>query len=191
MSVLFTSMFSSISIVWDREFGFLKEVLVAPVSRWAVALGKVLGGATVAAFQSMLLVALAPFAGVYPTPRMVVELLLLCFLISVALTSLGTAIAARMRSMQSFQVIMNFFVMPLYFLSGAMFPLTTAPDWMRTLAVFDPLTYGVDALRHVALSDVVTPVDLLRWELSTDVAMVGLAAVLLLGVATVQFNRAS
>ena len=84
MSVLFTSMFSAISIIWDREFGFLKEVLVAPVPRRAVALGKVLGGATIAVFQSMILVVVAPFAGIYPSPRMVVELLLLCFLIGVA-----------------------------------------------------------------------------------------------------------
>ena len=122
MSVLFTSMFSAISIIWDREFGFLKEVLVAPVPRWAVAVGKVLGGATIAVFQSMILVVVSPFAGIYPSPLMVLELMLLCFLISVAMTSLGTAIAARMRSMQGFQMIMNFLVMPLYFLSGAMFP---------------------------------------------------------------------
>src|SRR6516164_4246447 len=100
MSVLFTSTFSAISIIWDREFGFLKEVLVAPVPRWAVAVGKVLGGATIAVLQSMILVLVAPFAGIYPTPWMVVQMLLLCFLISVAVTSLGTAIAARMRSMQ-------------------------------------------------------------------------------------------
>ena len=154
MSVLFTSMFSAVSIIWDREFGFLKEVLVAPVPRWAVAVGRVLGGATIAVFQSMILVVVAPFAGIYPSPRMAVELLLLCFLISVAMTSLGTAIAARMRSMQSFQMIMNFLVMPLYFLSGAMFPLASAPAWMQTLMVLDPMTYGVDALRHVVLSGV-------------------------------------
>jgi ABC-2 type transport system permease protein len=94
MSVLFTSTLSAVSIVWDREFGFLKEVLVAPVPRWAVAVGKVLGGATVAVLQSMLLVMLAPLAGVSPSPRMAVELLLLCFLTSVAVTGLGTAVAA-------------------------------------------------------------------------------------------------
>jgi len=197
MSVLFTSMFSAISIIWDREFGFLKEVLVAPVPRWAVALGKVLGGASIAVFQSMILVALAPFAGIYPSPLMVVKLLLLCFLISVAMTSLGTAIAARMRSMQSFQVIMNFLVMPLYFLSGAMFPLDSAPAWMQAPMVLDPLTYGVDALRHVALSEVELPsgsaamVGLVRWDMLTDVSILGLVAVLLVGVAAVQFNRAT
>lgn len=197
MSVLFTSMFSASSIIWDREFGFLKEVLVAPVPRWAVALGKVLGGATIAVFQSMILVLLAPFAGVYPSPLMIVELLLLCFLISLAMTSLGTAIAARMRSMQSFQVIMNFVVMPLYFLSGAMFPLDSAPAWMQTLIVLDPLTYGVDALRHVVISGVELPsasaamVGLVHWDILTDVSVLGLVAVSLVAVAAVQFSRAS
>src|SRR6516225_9121743 len=191
MSVLFTSIFSGISIIWDREFGFLKEVLVAPVPRWAVAVGKVLGGATIAVLQSMILVLVAPFAGIYPTPWMVVQMLLLCFLISVAVTSLGTAIAARMRSMQSFQMIMNFLVMPLYFLSGAMFPLASAPTWMRTLMVLDPLTYGVDALRNVVLSGGDLPAGLVRWDMLTDVSILGLVAVLLVGVAAVQFNRAS
>jgi ABC-2 type transport system permease protein len=196
MSVLFTSMFSAISIIWDREFGFLKEVLVAPVPRRAVALGKVLGGATIAIFQSMILVAVAPFASIYPSPRMVVELLLLCFLIGVAVTSLGTAIAARMRSMQSFQMIMNFLVMPLYFLSGAMFPLDSAPAWMQTLMVLDPLTYGVDALRHVVFTGLERPVGsaslagLVRWDMLTDVSILGLVTVLLVSVATVRFNRA-
>ncbi|MGO9471350.1 MAG: ABC transporter permease [Isosphaeraceae bacterium] len=193
MSVLFTSMFSAISIVWDREFGFLKEVLVAPVPRWAVALGKVLGGATIAVLQSMILAVVAPFAGIYPSPRMVVELLLLCFLIGVAVTSLGTAIAARMRSVQSFQMIMNFLVMPLYFLSGAMFPLVSAPPWMQTLMVLDPLTYGVDALRHVVLSAVELPArtaPLVHWDMLTDVSILALVAALLVGVAAVQFDRA-
>ena len=174
-----------------------KEVLVAPVPRWAVAVGKVLGGATIAVLQSMILVMVAPFAGIYPSPLMVVELLLLGFLISVAVTSLGTAIAARMRSMQSFQMIMNFLVMPLYFLSGAMFPLASAPAWMQTLMVLDPLTYGVDVLRNVVLSGVELPagsaplVGLVRGDMLTDVSILGLVAVPLVGVAAVQFNRAS
>src|SRR5579864_4712513 len=152
MSVLFTSIFSAMSIIWDREFGFLKEVLVAPAPRWAVAAGKVLGGATVATLQSAILLLLAPLAGVWPTPLVAVELLLLCFLMSCAMTSLGVAIAARMRSMQGFQMVMNFLVMPLYFLSGAMFPVSSAPPWMKALMTADPLTYGVDGLRIIVLS---------------------------------------
>src|SRR5438105_12043307 len=120
MSVLFTSIFSGMSIIWDREFGFLKEVLVAPVPRWAVAVGKVLGGATVAMLQTVILIALAPFVGIGLAVTLALQLLLLCFLMSIAVTSLGVAIAARMRSLQGFQMLMNFLVMPLYFLSGAM-----------------------------------------------------------------------
>src|SRR6516164_1680445 len=114
MSVLFTSMFSGISIIWDREFGFLKEVLVAPVPRWAVAVGKILGGATVAMAQAVILIALAPFIGVSLSVIVVLKMLAVCFLISMAITGLGVFIAVPMRSMQGFQMVMNFLVMPLY-----------------------------------------------------------------------------
>jgi ABC-2 type transport system permease protein len=192
MSVLFTSIFSGISIIWDRQFGFLKEVLVAPAPRWAVAAGKVLGGASVATVQSAILLLLAPLAGVFPSPLMILELLLLCFLLSCSMTSLGVAIAARMRSMQSFQMIMNFLVMPMYFLSGAVFPVTSAPPWMQALMMIDPLTYGVDALRNVILSGV--PVSagapgLIRGDLLTDVAVMAGVAVVLAGVAGLSFSR--
>ena len=154
MSVLFTSIFSAISIIWDREFGFLKEVLVAPVPRWAVALGKILGGSTVAMVQSAILIVLAPFVRVSLSITLVVELLVFCLLISIAITSLGVFIAARMRSMQGFQMLMNFLVMPLYFLSGAMFPIRSAPGWMKALMTLDPLTYGVDGLRNIVFAGV-------------------------------------
>ncbi len=153
MSILFTSIFSAISIIWDREFGFLKEVLVAPVPRWAVAIGKALGGATVAMVQSIIMVAMAPFVGIALSVVLIVKVLMLAFLMSIAVTSLGIVIASRMASMQSFQMVMNFLVMPLYFLSGAMFPMTTAPIWLKSLMTVDPLTYGVDAIRNVVFSD--------------------------------------
>jgi ABC-2 type transport system permease protein len=197
MSVLFTSMFSGISIIWDREFGFLKEVLVAPVPRWAVAVGKVLGGATIAVTQSLILVVVAPIAGVWPTPLIIVEVLVLCFIISFAVTSLGVAIAARMRSMQSFQMLMNFLIMPLYFLSGAMFPIASAPGWMRVLMFFDPLTYGVDALRNVILGGGLLGggldpalAGLVHGALWIDVVVLIGVAALLAGVAAYQFNMA-
>jgi ABC-2 type transport system permease protein len=204
MSVLFTSIFSAMSIIWDREFGFLKEVLVAPVPRWAVAVGKILGGATVAMVQSVILIALMPFTGIYPTVGLIIGLLLLSFLMSLAMTSLGVAIAARMRSMQGFQMLMNFLVMPLYFLSGAMFPISSAPAWMKLLMTLDPLSYGVDALRNVVLSgatnhaessvqslaDVARNAGLIRWDLGFDVAIMALAAVVLIAVAAFRFSRA-
>ena len=189
MSVLFTSMFAAISIIWDREFGFLKEVLVSPAPRWAVAVGKVFGGATVAMIQSVILIALAPVAGVTPSVMMVVGLVLLCFLISVAITSIGVAIAARMRSMQGFQMIMNFLVMPMYFLSGAMFPMKTAPAWMKPLMTVNPLKYGVDALRGVVWTEVgVGPETDLPLEM--NVALLAALAAVLIGVAAFLFSTA-
>jgi ABC-2 type transport system permease protein len=197
MSVLFTSIFSGVSIIWDREFGFLKEVLVAPVPRWAVAVGKILGGSTVAMAQSAILIALAPLIGIVPSVQLVLELLLLCFLMSMAMTGLGVALAARMRSMQGFQMLMNFLVMPLYFLSGAMFPIMSAPGWMRALMTVNPLTYGVDALRSVCLAGAGSSVletarqdGLILGSLGLDVAVMVLVAGLLAGTAAWRFSQA-
>ena len=193
MGVLFTSMFSAISIIWDREFGFLKEVLVAPVPRWGVAVGKILGGATVAMMQSVVLIALAPVASVGLSPLVVVELLLLCFLMSIAITSLGVFVAATMRSMQGFQMLMNLLIMPLYFLSGAMFPIASAPSWMRVLMTIDPLTYGVDALRNVVFTGTELPPEaqaLIWGSLPLDVAIMAGVALLFAGVASLRFHTA-
>jgi ABC-2 type transport system permease protein len=200
MSVLFTSIFSGMSIIWDREFGFLKEVLVAPVPRWAVAFGKILGGATVAMSQSLILIALAPFIGITLSIEVVLQLLLICFLISIAITGLGVFIAASMRSMQGFQMLMNFLVMPLYFLSGAMFPVSSAPGWMRTLMTVDPLTYGVDGLRIVVLSaagtaeqslaETARSFGLVRWDLPLDAAVMALVGVLFAVLAALRFSKA-
>jgi len=203
MSILFTSIFSAVSIIWDREFGFLKEVMVAPVPRWAVAVGKILGGATVAMIQSTILILLAPIVGVSISPVIFLELLLLAFLISFAISSLGVMIAARMQSMQGFQMIMNFLVMPLYFLSGAMFPLASAPAWMKSLMTVDPLTHGVDALRNVLYSGTSIQVEgvtvplaemarragLVRWDLGSDALVMAGVALLLAAAAACRFNR--
>jgi ABC-2 type transport system permease protein len=151
MSILFISIFSGMSIVWDREFGFLKEILVAPINRSAVAIGKTLGGATQAMVQGLILLLLAPVAGVKLTPTSVLELLPLMALVSFALTAMGVALAARMRSMQGFQGVMNFLMMPLFFLSGALFPLKGLPAWMDVLTHLDPLAYGIDPIRKVIL----------------------------------------
>jgi ABC-2 type transport system permease protein len=152
MTVLFTSVFTAMSIVWDREFGFLKEVLVAPVSRTAVAIGKALGGSTQAVLQGSIVLLLAPLAGVSLTPMTIVAVLPLMFLLAFALTSLSIALAARMRSMEGFQVMMNFFMMPLFFLSGALFPLNDLPGWLAALTMLDPATYGIDPIRRVIMT---------------------------------------
>lgn len=151
MTILFTSVFSAISIIWDREFGFLKEVLVAPISRSSVALGKAFGGTTVAMFQGTIMLIYAPFVGVELTWLMVAKLWFLMFLISFSLTSMGIVIAARMKSMEGFQMIMNFLLMPIFFLSGAIFPLKNLPAWLDCLVRIDPLAYGIDALRGVII----------------------------------------
>lgn len=183
MSVLFTSVFSGISIIWDREFGFLKEVLVAPVPRWATAVGKALGGSTAAMVQASILLTLAPLAQVSLNLVMVVKLLATLFLISLALTSFGIAIASRMETMEGFQMIMNFLIMPLYFLSGAMFPMQSVPQWMAFLMRLNPLTYGVDALRSIlyAGADPQILAFLVRYDLKLDL-LVLIMVTLTLGI---------
>jgi ABC-2 type transport system permease protein len=157
MAVLFTAVFSAISIVWDREFGFLREVLVAPISRAAVVLGKALGGSTVAMFQGAILLMLAPILGVSLDPLLVLKLLGLMFLTALALTSMGILIAARLQSMEAFQMIMNFLIMPMFFLSGAFFPLRGLPVWMTVITRFDPVAYGVDPMRRLLLGADLAP----------------------------------
>jgi ABC-2 type transport system permease protein len=151
MTLLFTSVFSALSIIWDREIGFLKEVMVAPISRSAVAIGKTLGGSTVAMLQGCLMLLFAPFLHVTLSWGTMLALLPLLLYISFSLTAMGIAAAARMRSMQGFTVIMNFLTLPMFFLSGAMFPIDGLPRWMTVLVTLNPLTYGVDALRSVVI----------------------------------------
>lgn len=194
MSVLFTSVFSGVSVIWDRDFGVLKEVLVAPVPRWAVAVGKAFGGATVTTIQTAILLVLAPVAGIPLALDGVVEMLALAFLLSLGLTFFGLALASRMTSMQGFQMIMNFLVMPLYFLSGAMFPLTSGvPAWMSALMHVDPLTYGVDALRHAIYSGptlaMMKAAELVRFDVVTDIMVLVALSAALAAVATTSFNR--
>ena len=158
MAVLFTSIFSAMSIVWDREFGFLKEVLVAPIDRSAIAIGKALGGSTQAMVQGILLLVLAPIVGVTLTPLAVIELIPLIFVLAFALTTLGVVLAAGIKSMQGFQAVINFLMMPIFFLSGALFPLGNLPWWMTGLTRIDPAAYGIDPLRRVILGASGVPV---------------------------------
>jgi ABC-2 type transport system permease protein len=157
MAVLFTAIFSAISVVWDREFGFLREVLVAPVPRWAVVVGKMLGGSTNSRVQGLLILLFAPLVGVPLTPLMILELIPTVFVTACALSALGLVIAARMRSMEGFQVVMNFLLMPMFFLSGAVFPLGNLPGWLAVLTRIDPVSYGVDAIRQIVLHQAGVP----------------------------------
>jgi ABC-2 type transport system permease protein len=149
MSTLFTALFSAGSIVWDREFGFMREMLVAPVSRSAIVLGKCFGGATVATLQGLVILCLAGAVGVPYSPSLMLELIGAMLILSFALTALGVAAAARMRNIQSFFGLMQVVVMPMFFLSGALYPLNSLPGWLRALTRIDPITYAVDPMRRL------------------------------------------
>jgi ABC-2 type transport system permease protein len=147
MTLLFTAIQSAISIIWDREFGFLKEVLVAPVSRASVAVGKGLSGATLALIGGLITLLFAPFIGVHLSIVSFLVLIPLMFLLGFAITGVGILIAARMTSFEGFGTISNFLIMPMYFMSGAIFPPHDLPEWLMVLVRINPLTYGVDLLR--------------------------------------------
>jgi ABC-2 type transport system permease protein len=154
LTVLFTSIFSAVSIVWDREFGFLREMLVAPVRRGALVSGKCIGGASVATVQGALLLFLAPAVGVPWSPVLLVELLAIMALTAFTLTSLGIVIASRMQQVESFQFVMQLLVLPMFFLSGAVFPLNRLPKWLAVATKIDPLTYLVNPMRRVVFAHV-------------------------------------
>jgi daunorubicin resistance ABC transporter membrane protein len=201
MSVLFTAIFSAASIVWDREFGFLREMLVAPVSRAALVIGKSLGGATVATLQGIVMLALAGLAGVpYSMSLMVIlvgELLLLSF----TLTAFGVMMAARIKQMQAFMALTQMLVMPLFFLSGALYPLTGLPGWLTVLTRIDPLTYIVAPMRDAVFSHLdISPAALntlapgVTWwgwtvPVGLSLAIVAAMGLGLLGVAIAEFQR--
>lgn len=148
MAVVFSAMFFGMEVIWDRQFGFLKETLVAPVSRLKIMVGRTLGGATVASLQGLLVLAISFLAGFRMVSWGYLPLaIVLMFLIAMLFTAFGTAIASQMEDMHAFPVIMNFLVMPMFFLSGSIFPLDNLPATIRTVASLNPLTYGVDSLR--------------------------------------------
>jgi ABC-2 type transport system permease protein len=148
MILLFASMVAGMSIMWDREFGFLKEVMVAPVSRLSIAIGRTMGGVTTAIMQGLLILGISLLIGVKITsPTGLSMSVVFMLLVSTAFVCLGMAFASRMTDFQGFMLIMNFIIFPLFFLSGALFPLSAFPSWLQIIAYLDPLTYGVDALR--------------------------------------------
>ena len=148
MSILFTAIFAGIEVIWDKQFGFLKETLVAPVTRTKIMIGRTLGGATVATIQGLIVFFITFFVGFRPVSIWLsIVSFVVMFLIAMLFTALGTAIASRLEDMQGFQLIMNFLVMPLFFLSGALFPIDNLPKAIDIITKIDPLTYGVDALR--------------------------------------------
>ncbi|MFH2107297.1 MAG: ABC transporter permease [Chrysiogenia bacterium] len=152
MSILFSSTFAGLSVIWDRESGFLKEIMVAPVSRVSIVLGRIAGGITTSLFQALAILTISILLGFRPQKWiMLIPGLFFMILISITFIGLGLAFASRMRDIHGFTLIMNFVIFPLFFLSGALFPLNSFPAWVRFISRFDPLTYGVDGLRAALL----------------------------------------
>lgn len=151
MTLLFTSVWSGVSVIWDREFGFWKEIMVAPVSRTSIVIGKALGSGTSALIQGSIMLPLAFLVGVHLSPLSLLTLLPTMFLISIGLVCIGLLIASIIASMEAFNFIMSLVVMPMFFTSGALFPLTSAPGWLKSFSYVNPMTYGVDALRWATL----------------------------------------
>jgi ABC-2 type transport system permease protein len=182
-AILFMAVFNGVELIWDRQFGFLKETLVAPVSRLEIVLGRVLGGATIATFQGMIVFVLTLLLGFKPQSIiLLVPAICLMFLIALFYTALGTAIASLMKDFHGFQLIMNFLVMPTFFLSGAIFPVESAPLALRLISKVNPLTYGVDGLREL-LSGI------LHFGLTKDIFILILLSAFLLSFSSYLFSK--
>lgn len=183
MSVLFTAIFSGIEIIWDRQFGFLKETLVAPVPRIVIMFGRTLGGATVASIQGLIVFCLTLLTGFRPVNWLQVPIaFVVIFLVALLFTGIGTAIASVLEDMQGFQLIMNFLVMPIFFLSGALFPLQGLPKVMEIITRFDPLSYGVDAVRGALINTSL-------FGISTDIAILASVTIVVLIIGSLLFER--
>ena len=201
MSVLFTAAFAGISIVWDREFGFLREMLVAPVGTTAIMTGKCLGGATVATLQSLVILALAGLVDVPYDPVMMLELVVLLFLMAFMICALGLVLAARVKQIQSAMPLVQLTITPLMFLSGALFPLSNLPAWLKVVTTLNPMTYAVESIRSVvfdrldlapAVRATFDPgITWAGWPVPTavEVAVVVVTCLVLLGLAVARFAR--
>jgi ABC-2 type transport system permease protein len=183
MTVLFTSMFSGIALLWDRQFGFLKETLVAPVPRIWIMTGRTLGGATVATLQGLLIFVVSLVAGFRPAGLFVLPAAVcVMVLVAVVFAALGTAIGSSLKDMQGFQLVMNFMVMPIFFLSGALYPLSNLPKALAVLTRLDPLTYGVDGVRGALIG-------VTHFGVAADVVVLVGVAALLLGAGAWRFSK--
>jgi ABC-2 type transport system permease protein len=202
MAVMFTAMFSAASIVWDREFGFLREMMVAPVRRSSIVLGKCFGGATVAAFQGVIVIAIAGLVEVPYAPSLMLEIFALQLLLAFAITAFGMMAAARITQMQSFMALMQMAIMPMFFISGAMFSVANLPGWLAILNRLDPLTYAVDPMRRAIFAHLnISPaarqalapgVTWWGWHVPTliEAAVIAALGLVMLGIAIWEFSRA-
>jgi ABC-2 type transport system permease protein len=184
MTVMFSAVFNGIELIWDRQFGFLKETLVAPVPRMMIMVGRTLGGATVSMIQGMIVVLICILAGFRPVSYQALPYaLVFMVLVSVMFTALGTAIASALSDFQAFQLIMNFLVMPMFFLSGALFPLTGVPGPIRIIAAINPLSYGIDGMR-AALTGIPG-----HFGPAADLAVLTGVTCLFLGIGSYMFSK--
>lgn len=182
-AVLFTAIFSGIELIWDRQFGFLKETLVAPVSRFSIMVGRTLGGATIATLQGIIVLILSFFAGFHLHGLNDIPVaIFIMFILALLFTAVGTAIASTLQDFQGFQLIMNFIVLPLFFLSGALFPLAGLPKALTIAARINPLSYGVDGLRD-SLTNVVF------YSLSTDILVISVLTLIVLFIGSFLFSK--
>lgn len=185
MTILFSAIFSSISIIWDKEFGLMKEILVAPVSRFSIVLGKALSGTLVSVIQAAIILCLFPLLGIRLGVFAVMEAMVLCTLLSFCIASLGIVIATFYESFESFSVIMNFIVMPMFFLSGAMYPVKMLPHLLKILTRLNPFTYGIDALKHAIFRDG----GVFDFPLITDIGVLVVTSVVFVVIAGIMFER--
>jgi ABC-2 type transport system permease protein len=190
MSIITSALFSAVSIVWDREFGFMREMLVAPVSRTSIVLGKALGGGTVAVVQGLILVFAAPIVGVDLTVGRLLLLIVSLLLLAFAMTAFGIVLATRIERMESFQMVMTLVLQPMIFLSGAVFPLQNLPTWLAVITHLNPATYAVDLVRRSVLPDV-PGVEIAGWVVPmwAEAALVLSIGTGLLALAVHLFNR--
>lgn len=187
MTILFSSIFSSISIIWDKEFGFMKEMLVAPVSRFSIVVGKALSGTMVSTIQALIILLLFPVIGLKLSIMQIFFILCISIILSFCLSSLGILIATFYENFESFSVIMNFIVMPMFFLSGAMYPVKLLPQILGFLSMINPLTYGIDALKYMVFPEK----KLLTHDfpLSLDISVILIASLVFVIIAANVFER--
>ena len=183
MSIIFGSIFNGMSLVWDRQFGFLKETMVAPKPRFSIMLGRTLGGATTAALQGSIVLLITLFVGFHPYNWLLVPMaILIMFLIGLLFSALGLMFGSILTDFQGFQLIMNFMVMPLFFLSGSLFPLQGAPTALQWIGRFNPLSYGIDAMRTVLTNSA-------HYGLTIDIAVLGIITIIFISLGSYFFSK--
>jgi len=182
MTVLFTSLFYGVYIIWDRKLDFLKEVLVAPISRASVFAGKMLGGATDAMVQVIYLIIIGFFINIPFTPLVIIEAFLMLLLISIAMVSIGLVIGANLQSPEGFSLVINFVMWPMFFFSGALFPVSNLAPWLAAVTYINPLTYGVDAMRGIILG-------INHYTLLLDTAVLMVFTLMMMGIGIMSFRR--